>query len=251
MKICFAPERAEKLDAASRAALDGLRPLLLARGEAGFCRRGHGDLHLKNIAVIAGEPTPFDAIEFDDAIATGDVLYDLAFALMDLWERDLRVEANALLNGYLTRGPEDNYAALAALPLFLSVRAAIRAKVEAGNRSHLSGEARAGVEAAARRYFDFAGRFLEPAGARLVAIGGLSGSGKSALARALAADIGRAPGAVWLSSDIERKHMLGREESETLPDAAYDARDLDAQSTSACGGARRSRFAPAIAPSST
>ena len=54
-------------------------------------------------------------MKIDDAIATGDVLYDLAFALMDFWERDLHGEANALLNGYFTRGPEGNYAALAAL----------------------------------------------------------------------------------------------------------------------------------------
>ena len=52
-------------------------------------RRGHGDLHLGNIALIDGEPVPFDAIEFDPVIATGDVFYDLAFLLMDLIERGL------------------------------------------------------------------------------------------------------------------------------------------------------------------
>ncbi len=195
---------------------------MIERGAAGFCRRGHGDLHLRNIAVIDGEPAPFDAIEFDDKVATGDVLYDLAFAVMDLWERQCAAAANALLNGYLSRGPEEHYAGLAALPLFLSVRSAIRAKVEAANRSHLSGDARAGAERAARRYFEFALTFLEPRPARLVAVGGLSGSGKSALARTLAPDLGRAPGAVWLSSDIERKHMLGHEPEEPLPASAYD-----------------------------
>ena len=58
-------------------------------------RRCHGDLHLRNIVAIDGEPTPFDAIEFDESIATGDILYDLAFAIMDLWERGLRAAANA------------------------------------------------------------------------------------------------------------------------------------------------------------
>ena len=76
---------------AQRAApcLDRMRPLLLARGEQGFVRRGHGDLHLGNIALIDGAPVPFDAIEFDPLIAAGDVLYDLAFLLMDLVERGL------------------------------------------------------------------------------------------------------------------------------------------------------------------
>ena len=78
-----------------------MRPILLKRGEAGFVRRCHGDLHLRNIVLIDGEPTLFDAVEFSDEIATGDVLYDLAFLLMDLEERGLRASANRLFNRYL------------------------------------------------------------------------------------------------------------------------------------------------------
>src|SRR5262249_20369009 len=77
------------LTSASRAAHAGLRPLLLARGERGLIRRGHGDLHLGNIVSLAGRPLPFDAIEFDPVVAAGDVLYDLAFLLMDMVERGL------------------------------------------------------------------------------------------------------------------------------------------------------------------
>ena len=172
-------------------------------------------------AMIEGEPVPFDAIEFDDGIATGDVLYDLAFAVMDLWERGLKAAANGLLNGYLGEGEEAHYSGLAALPFFLSLRAAIRAKVEAANLPHLAGEAQKPARDGARRYFDFALAFLDPAPARLVAIGGLSGSGKSALAGEIAPEIGRAPGAVWLRSDVERKHMFGVEGTTRLPDSAY------------------------------
>src|SRR5207247_80619 len=81
-----------------RRALDEMKPLLLARGRAGRVRRCHGDLHLRNIVLIDDQPTLFDAIEFDEAIATTDVLYDLAFLLMDLWERRFAPEANLLLN---------------------------------------------------------------------------------------------------------------------------------------------------------
>jgi aminoglycoside phosphotransferase family enzyme/predicted kinase len=217
----FDPQRAGELNRFSREALATQRPLLRIRGERGFVRRCHGDLHLRNIVAIEDEPVPFDAIEFDDAIATGDVLYDLAFAIMDLWERDLRAPANLLLNGYLAAGDEEHYSGLVALPLFLSLRAAIRAKVEAGNLSHLTGGAREKAEESARLYFRFALAFLEPAAPRLVAIGGLSGTGKSALAAALAPQLGRAPGAVWLRSDVERKHLFGVEETTRLPDAAY------------------------------
>jgi len=229
----FPPALADALDARTRKALEQARPLLLRRGEAGFCRRCHGDAHLRNIVVVAGEPVLFDAIEFDDSIATGDVLYDLAFPLMDLCERDLVPAANALLNGYLARSEEAHFEGLAALPLFMSVRAAIRAKVEAANRIHLTGAARKGVEDAARRYFAFARAFLEAAPVRLMAIGGLSGSGKSVLAGTLAPYLGRAPGAVWLRSDVERKHMLGVEEGATLPDSAYTP-DITAEVYARC-----------------
>ncbi len=66
-----------------------LASLIERRREAGWVRRGHGDLHLRNICLFEGEPTPFDALEFDPALATADVLYDLAFLLMDLRRRGL------------------------------------------------------------------------------------------------------------------------------------------------------------------
>jgi predicted kinase len=212
-----------KLAYASREALARAAALFRARGARGWIRRCHGDLHLGNIALIDGRPTPFDAIEFDNKIATGDVLYDLAFAVMDLWERDMRAQANLLLNAYLALGPQEHFDALALMPLFLSLRAAIRAKVEANIAGHLHGASAARETKSARRYFDFALAFLTPQPPWLVAVGGLSGAGKSALARALAPEIGRAPGAVWLRSDVERKAMFGVTEETHLPAQAYSA----------------------------
>ena len=204
----FDPPTARKLTADSRLAFAIVRPVLLKRGEAGFVRRCHGDLHLRNIVLIDGEPTLFDAVEFSDEIASGDVLYDLAFLLMDLEERGLRAVANRLFNRYLAPEPPEALTGLAALPLFLSLRAAIRAKVEAAGAERLEGEKRDEARALARRYFDRAVQFLAYGPPRLVAIGGLSGVGKSALAGALAPEIGRAPGALWLRSDLERKAMF-------------------------------------------
>jgi aminoglycoside phosphotransferase family enzyme/predicted kinase len=209
----FPPDAAAELSQDSRNALRRLTPMLMERGARGEVRRCHGDLHLRNIALIDGEPTPFDAIEFDETIAIGDILYDLAFALMDLWERDLKPQANLLFNAYFAESDAQTYCALGALPLFLSLRAAIRAKVAAN----------AGADDEARRYFDFARAFLRPAPPRLVAVGGLSGTGKSALCARLAPEIGAAPGAVWLRSDVERKHLFGVDELTPLPDAAYSA----------------------------
>jgi uncharacterized protein len=217
----FDPAAARKLTVEARLAFAIARPVLLKRGESGFTRRCHGDLHLGNIVLIDGEPTLFDAIEFSDGVASGDVLYDLAFLLMDLEERGLRPAANRLFNHFLAPEPPEAMAGLAALPLFLSVRAAIRAKVKAAGADQLEGARRDEARALARGYFDCAAEFLRYVPPRLIAVGGLSGVGKSALAGALAPRFGRAPGALWLRSDLERKAMFASEETARLPVSAY------------------------------
>jgi uncharacterized protein len=217
----FAPAQVAALGEATRATFERLRPLIETRERAGHVRRCHGDLHLGNIVLLDGQPTLFDAIEFDPRIATGDVFYDLAFLLMDLIERGLQGAANVVLNRYLTETRRlDDLDALAALPLFLSVRAAIRAKVTAARARH--SEDRAAAEQSARDYFVLAQRLIAPPKPLLVAVGGLSGTGKSLLARALAPDLLPAPGAVVLRSDVERKAQFGLAETDRLPKEAYD-----------------------------
>jgi uncharacterized protein len=218
----FPAAEVDALARASRAAHARIHPLLSERGQRGLIRRIHGDLHLGNVVLLDGRPVLFDAIEFSALIASGDLLYDLAFLLMDLTERGLKPAANIVLNRYLieTKRAED-LDALAALPLFLSMRAAIRAKVSAARLAHVVSEDRPAIEMSARKYFDFARRFIEPAPPVMMAVGGLSGTGKSVLARALAADLEPAPGAVVLRSDIERKALFGKDEGERLPEDAY------------------------------
>ena len=218
----FAPERVHALTKACWAMLDGLRPLLAQRGRLGHVRLCHGDCHLRNIVMDEGRPVLFDAIEFDDGIATGDVLYDLGFLVMDLWERGDRTGANRLLFRYLAiTHLADHLEGLAALGFFMAVRAAIRAKVVAAQMPHLHGEARQRTEDDAMRYFESAEAFLQPVSPMLIAIGGLSGTGKSTLALALAPQIGRAPGAVVLRTDVERKALYGIPETARLPREAY------------------------------
>jgi aminoglycoside phosphotransferase family enzyme/predicted kinase len=220
----FPAAEVDALARASRAAHARIHPLLSERAQRGLIRRIHGDLHLGNVVLLDGRPVLFDAIEFSALIASGDVLYDLAFLLMDLTERGLRGAANIVLNRYLieTKRAED-LDALAALPLFLSMRAAIRAKVTAARLAYAASEDRPAIEMSARKYFDFALRFIQPAPPLLVTVGGLSGTGKSVLARALAADLEPAPGALVLRSDIERKTLFAMDEGEKLPDDAYTA----------------------------
>jgi aminoglycoside phosphotransferase family enzyme/predicted kinase len=207
---------------ASRAAYERIVPLLRERGRAGFIRHIHGDLHLGNIVLIADRPVLFDAIEFSELIASGDVLYDLAFLLMDLLERGLVKPANIVLNRYLveTHRAED-LDALAALPFFLALRAAIRAKVTVARMERAETSERQDIAKSARAYFDFARRAISPPPPQFIAVGGLSGTGKSRLARELAPDVGPMPGAVIVRSDVERKALFGVGETDKLGEDAY------------------------------
>jgi uncharacterized protein len=75
------------------------------------------------------------------------------------------------------------------------------------------------MAAEARSYLDLADRFLRPRSCRLVALGGLSGTGKPTLAAALAPALG----ARVLRSDVIRKHLFGVAPETRLPTGAYTA----------------------------
>jgi predicted kinase len=205
---------------AALSVLGRTQPLIAGRSAKGWVRHCHGDLHLGNVALIDGHPVLFDAIEFNPAFAEIDVYYDLAFVLMDLEHCGLSAFANLLLATYLEL--TEDYGGLALLPLYLSVRAGVRAHVGAAAAALESDTGRADeLRANARRYFDAAELYLAPASPCLVAIGGVSGTGKSTLARLLAPALGAAPGAVVLRSDMIRKRMFGAQPTERLPQSAY------------------------------
>lgn len=209
----------EQLDARSHEGLGDCHKLLLARGAAGLIRRCHGDAHLGNIVLIDGKPVLFDAIEFDPVIATTDILYDLAFPVMDFCHFGLKSCANRLFNAYLQSSWRENGNALALLPLFLSMRAAIRANVLFTKRRLSPHHDHDGKDA--RAYFDLALRLVKPLRPSLIAIGGKSGTGKSVLAREIAPLLPPLPGAVLLRSDVIRKELFGLEPHTPLPGTAY------------------------------
>ncbi|MDP6705610.1 MAG: AAA family ATPase [Alphaproteobacteria bacterium] len=216
----FAPGAVESLVSELAAELDTRHEVLNRRRAEGHVKHCHGDLHLRNIFLENGRPVIFDAIEFDDRLARTDVVYDLAFLLMDLWHRGLRSEANIVLNRYLLL--TDDCGSLEPLPLFLSIRAAIRAHVSA-----MTAETQPdAVQAAALRqeageYLGLARELLLPAAPRLIGLGGYSGTGKSTLARALAPLFRPPPGAIVLRSDEIRKRLLGAAPEAALDPSAY------------------------------
>lgn len=201
--------------------IDALQGVFDARREAGRVRACHGDLHLRNICLVDGKPTLFDAIEFSPDFSEIDVLYDLAFLLMDLDSHGLRRLSAFLLNRYLDVG-EESADAFSVLPVFLSMRAQIRAHVGAAiAAAQENAEDRAREMKTASQYLNCALEYLNPLPPRLVAVGGLSGSGKSRLAREIASHLGNAPGARVVRTDVVRKRLNGIHPNESLGADGY------------------------------
>lgn len=214
------PVTCAKLTNCARIALDRGNVLLDQRRADGLVRQCHGDLHLRNIVLLDGQPTLFDAIEFNDEISSIDVLYDLAFLLMDLGRLELPHHANLLWNGYLADTADLD--GLPLMPLFVSCRAAVMAKTTATSANlQTDADRRLELQALASDYLSRAAALLDPAPPRLVAVGGLSGSGKSTLASALAPSVGAAPGAVVIRSDELRKKLCGVKPLDRLGPEGY------------------------------
>jgi uncharacterized protein len=211
----------ERTLAATEAAFERVQSMLDQRLKDGFVRACHGDLHLGNIVLERGRPILFDRIEFNDRLIEIDVLYDLAFLLMDLDFRGRRGEANRAFNAWLdeaARGFGDGlFTGLSCLPLFLSIRAAVRCHVTGHNNA----------PEASRAYLAAAEAHLQPHPPQLITVGGLSGSGKSTFSRALAPALGGAPGAVVLRSDELRKRLWGCDPLTPLPPQAYGPGESD------------------------
>ena len=212
----FSSERIAEVRKSSLERLALVGAVLDRRRAEGKVRRCHGDLHLRNVCLLENRPTLFDCLEFSEELASIDVLHDLAFLMMDLEHRGLTDFANLVLNRYLDLTGEDD--GLPAMPLFLSSRAAIRAHVSATTLARTTGSGPGSAMAAeARRYLDQSAQFLRPRPCRLVAIGGLSGTGKSTLAASLAPSLS----ARVLRSDVIRKQLYGVALETRLPASAY------------------------------
>lgn len=207
------------LQDAMRAAVDQGRSEIDERGKAGLVRRLHGDLHLGNAALIDGAPVIFDALEFDDAMATVDVLHDAAFLGMDLWTRGLKSEASRMWSRYLAE--REDFSGLALAPLYFSMRACVRAKTALHRSRLMEDEASRVALAEAQRYAVAALALLERPIPRLIAVGGLSGSGKTAIARKFAPAMSASGGAIHIRSDIIRKLREGVAAEDKLPSGAY------------------------------
>jgi len=182
-----------------------LREVMEERRAGGFVRECHGDLHLGNVALVDGRPLPFDCIEFNDALRWIDVMSEVAFTVMDLLGHGEGALAFRYLNAYLEA--TGDYAGITVLPFYLVYRALVRAKI-AVIRSRQRGapqQARQQSCGEFERYLGLGETLTERRRPVLIITCGLSGSGKTTVARLLAESLG----AIRIRSDVERKRLYG------------------------------------------
>ena len=181
--------------------------LIQFRQKSGFVKKCHGDLLLSNIAYDKGKFLFFSPIEYNDSLDCIDTLYDLAFLTMDLEVKGLRRLSNIIFNHYMSY--MNDIEGFPLMGLYQSIRAAGRAAVWAKTSALLQGEEKQHAIKQTQKYFKLACHFLIDFSPILIACGGLSGSGKSRIAREIGGLINPAPGAIILRDDVIKKQITG------------------------------------------
>ena len=201
-----------------------LATLIGSRRDSGQVRECHGDLHCGNVVRWEGALTPFDGIEFDPALRFIDVANDIAFLTMDLAMHERRDLRRAVLQAWTqTLG---DFGGLPLLPYFETYRALVRAKVAAlrALQEQPGSQERKLECGTAARYLDWAVARAKRRPPCLVLTCGLSGSGKTSLARGVATPLD----ALHVRSDVERKRLAGLgplDDSRSPPDGGIYSRD--------------------------
>ena len=191
--------------------------VFVSRVQNNQVRECHGDLHLRNICFWQDKILLFDCIEFNEPFRFVDVMYDVAFTVMDLDAKGRKDLGNAFLNAYLEQ--TGDWDGVQVLPLYLSRQAYVRAKVTSfllDDAAIPQADKDAAAETAAH-YYKLAWEYTRSQQGRLILMSGLSGAGKSTVARQIA----RRLGAIHLRSDAVRKHLGGVPLTEKGGDELY------------------------------
>ncbi|MEO1094203.1 MAG: AAA family ATPase [Cyanobacteria bacterium J06638_28] len=193
--------------------------LLKQRIEQDKIRACHGDLHLNNICYWQDQLWLFDCIEFNEPFRLVDVMFDIAYIIMDLTVKGRTDLAALFLSHYVEQ--TGDWEGLQVLPLYVSRQSYVRAKVTSfllGDPSIAEAEKQKAGEQAAQ-YYTLAWSYIQPQTGRLFIMSGLSGSGKSTVAQALSRQVG----ALYVRSDAVRKHLAGVPVAQRGDDSLYTA----------------------------
>jgi aminoglycoside phosphotransferase family enzyme/predicted kinase len=184
------------------------------RVREGRIRDCHGDLRTNAVCFENGICV-FDCIEFNERFRYSDIASDVAFLAMDVDFRGYRALSDEMVGLYLAQSLDTT------LPLVLHFykcyRAFVRGKVDGFqiDQPQIPAGQREAATAAAQSYFDLAERHAShPVSPAVVAMVGVTGSGKSYLAHALASRLG----AVVISSDVTRKRLAGIDPTQSRMD---------------------------------
>ncbi len=197
--------RLDRLSNWTEACLSEFEQRFQDRRAAGRVRECHGDLHLGNIVDVDGRAVIFDGIEFAPELRWIDVINEVAFLDMDLRQRQRPDLAAVFLSAYFER--TGDYDGVALLPFYRAYRALVRAKVSGLRADDPDADTKAREKARQMReaYIAVAEAQTRPPAPRLLLMHGLSGSGKSTVARAVVERLD----ALRLRSDVERKRLAG------------------------------------------
>ena len=179
--------------------------LFVDRMRQNWIRECHGDLHLRNICYWNNKLLLFDCIEFNEPFRFVDVMYDVAYIVMDLEARQRRDLATLFLNTYVEQ--TGDWEGLQILPIYISRQTYVRAKVTSfllDDPGVPEVDKQKASETAAT-YYRMAWEYSQTRQGQLMLMCGLSGSGKSTVARQLA----KQSGAIHIRSDAVRKHLGG------------------------------------------
>ncbi|HYK25701.1 MAG TPA: AAA family ATPase [Steroidobacteraceae bacterium] len=179
-------------------------PWMAARRANGKVRECHGDLHCGNLVRNRGRLVAFDCLEYEPGFRWIDVADEIAFLSSDLKARGRPLHAQAFRGGYLAESGD--YHACRLLALYEAHRALVRAKVAAlSAMPNPEATRRDALRREHGRLVELAADALAPKAPRLLLMSGLSGSGKTWIARQLAERLY----AVHIRSDVERKRRAG------------------------------------------
>jgi len=207
----------QPLRAQAERSLDQLKSTLLSRKQQGFIRELHGDLHAGNIALIDQQWVAFDCIEFNPNLRWIDTASDVAFLVMDLEYRGYAAEANRFLNGYLEY--TGDYGLLSVLSFYKAYRAMVRAKVAILRWEQTADEkVRSGLIKDFRGYLQYCVTLQQRPVPFLAMMMGVSGSGKSTVAKQVASEYG----AIHIRSDAVRKRLYGMAPDAVSPESLRD-----------------------------